>query len=66
MRLSCEYIYIFFERQTFEGSRSRCKHAVSVDVAAVRAEDDRLRGKYSLAFSAISFPTLLLFLSLSS
>lgn len=53
----------FFERQIFEGTRSWCKHTVSVVVAAVRdgAEDDRLRGKCLLAFTTISFPTLLTF-----
>lgn len=61
-------IFFLFERQTLERSRSWCKHTVSVAVAAVRAgaEDDSLRGKSSLAFSLVSFPTLLLFLGLSS
>lgn len=59
--------FFWCERQIFQGSRSRCKHSISVAVAAVRAgaEDDGLRGKCLPTFSTHSLPKLLLFLSLS-
>lgn len=53
-------------RETFEGSRSWCKHAVSLAVAAVKAEDDGVYGKCLLTLPSILFLTLLLFLRLSS
>lgn len=54
------------EKQTFEGSHSRCKHADSVAVVAVKAgaDADGVYGKCLLAFSTVSFATLLVSLSL--